>query len=654
MASTPRLVLGTDGVFSRDYPFLNFFKTAISLQAGSNYAYPAILNAEGYPQSSPAQNIFGTVRLPESYVGNWVIKWTGTGSMRLDRGSPGFTVVDGEEFVVGATTSNLEVTGTDARVEFSFTTSPVDAVTFNFMAGDTFSGMAGAVLCRSGDEAALDGGAIFTDDYLDRVAALNPKVVRMLGWANVNEGCNIGRDGYQCPVGAFSYRSTRWEPGAWAGTISGTDTYTCAAAPDTPVSWTDGEVIQGQFTNANTITTPTLNVNSRGAKTIVRVYTDALVVGDIGAGSLGTLRYDATLDKLIYKNAGFTASAPIEVQVALANATGCDLWITLPHFCDDDWVATEVAYAQANLDSGLKCYVEFSNEIWNSGGAFPQTAWARAYGVVFGFPDADNRRVYGPYGKRVREVMEVATDAWAPRVAAELRRVMAFQAAGASNGTNLYRFQGADLGAWGFNVEPNRPIDWCDVLSYATYYCGAQIRNFDANWNVQMPEALAAADAYDSGVPAAMEGALGFVDYDIRQGTRNGTLGDETITALRAKYSTWETHADTYDLEVSCYEGACEIAAPSEARLTALGIDTAYAAKFEALIEGYKNDARFQQLVVDQANEFCAKPHSQYASWLALTGPNQWALLVGDIDSAEYKSFDALVAFDHAEMRCIV
>lgn len=80
-----------------------------------------------------------------------------------------------------------------------------------------------------------------------------------------------------------------------------------------------------------------------------------------------------------------------EYAVQLCNETGTDMWINIPVGADDDYitkVAQLIAYgsdgnlpytvAQASplyppLNSGLKVYIEFSNEVWNTGGPFTQS-----------------------------------------------------------------------------------------------------------------------------------------------------------------------------------------------------------------------------------------------------------------------------------------
>lgn len=85
-----------------------------------------------------------------------------------------------------------------------------------------------------------------------------------------------------------------------------------------------------------------------------------------------------------------------ELLVALANATGRDLWINVPVKADDDYIirlAQLLRYGsdgvnpytseQANpayppLRADLNLYIEYGNEIWNSAGGFYGFGWAKS------------------------------------------------------------------------------------------------------------------------------------------------------------------------------------------------------------------------------------------------------------------------------------
>lgn len=98
------------------------------------------------------------------------------------------------------------------------------------------------------------------------------------------------------------------------GTATGTDTYVLTLSPAI-ASLATGAEFKVEFTNANTVVAPTLNVNATGAKTIKNADGNELDVGQLTAGEQTTLRYDGT-DFLIM-SVGLVANAELE-----ANATG--------------------------------------------------------------------------------------------------------------------------------------------------------------------------------------------------------------------------------------------------------------------------------------------------------------------------------------------
>lgn len=72
--------------------------------------------------------------------------------------------------------------------------------------------------------------------------------------------------------------------------VSGTDAYTATLVP--AISAYNGGVFLFTFTNANTITNPTLALNGLAAKRIKRTNGDALVAGDIAAGGVYLFVYN--------------------------------------------------------------------------------------------------------------------------------------------------------------------------------------------------------------------------------------------------------------------------------------------------------------------------------------------------------------------------
>jgi len=669
---TNRMLIGTAldvGMFK------NLARSLNSLQSSAGYAFPAVLDVNGYPTVSPAHDIFGEIGIPSTISAStqMVLKFSGTGTIELARGAPGFSIVSGANFVSGGTSYNLTVQGTNVRVVFKFADTVPAQLTFVFRAGGTFASLSNVVLCTLANEAAVDSATtpeqMFDDQYVATYQALKPGILRPMGWTNPNFG-NVSQARYIANWrSSINVSSHRWAPGAWAGTATGTNNYVCAAQPDAAKTYVNGEMIQLQFANANTSSAVTINSGGRGAVPVLcgasGTVAAAPAAGAIGAGSLATLTYDAILNAFMWQKDGQTPCIPYELQVAFANRVGAHYWCTLPAYVDDASVSAIAALVRAGLSSSLKAYFEYANEVWNF--ALPVTEWAAAKGAALGFPSDNNRQVYGWYGLRVCQTMGLVKAAWAPRSTTQLRRVMAFQAFGPTVGTSLYRFEGADLspalysryaarGFANYSQAPNRPIDCCDVMSYATYYSGAQCTNFDANYiahgAANISGLLAAADGYASGVPTLMAAALAFLETDVLAGTlANGKPGSQTVTALRTGiYGSWDALASRFGKSVECYEGGHESWYPSTQACAIMGISPAYggsSGKIAALLQAFKLSATFGNVVKQQIADVMALPNTLTPAWLVLPGVSQWALATGDNYSTKYASWNVLVAFDN-------
>jgi hypothetical protein len=66
----------------------------------------------------------------------------------------------------------------------------------------------------------------------------------------------------------------------------------------------------------------------------------------------------------------FTQSRPevgacYEHSIELAEITGKDLWINVPHMASDDYITEMATLFRDTLDPSIKIYLEYSNELWN-------------------------------------------------------------------------------------------------------------------------------------------------------------------------------------------------------------------------------------------------------------------------------------------------
>jgi hypothetical protein len=71
-----------------------------------------------------------------------------------------------------------------------------------------------------------------------------------------------------------------------------------------------------------------------------------------------------------------------EWMIDLSNRTKTDMWISIPHLADDEYVHQLAALIYSTLSPSLRVYVEWSNETWN--GDFSQTQYAYDRGNAMG------------------------------------------------------------------------------------------------------------------------------------------------------------------------------------------------------------------------------------------------------------------------------
>lgn len=709
-SGTPKVQINTG--FVDGGTFKNWMLTYGSVQPNTaGFPFPSFLNVDQYPTGTIGSGLQGQALVPSNITSGTtcVLAWTGTaGLMGIQNGSPGFTVTAGGGFVSGSTAFNLNVTGTNGYVEFNWNGAVPTALTFAFANGATFN-FSGLIICAKSDYASIvaatNAGQLISGAYVSVMKALSPKAVRPMQWSNPNNGNNFTQHKYRMNwQTALCYSPSAWIPNCWAGSSSGTNAYTASAATDTPVSYTMGEVLQLQFINAATTGSQTINVGARGIVPLFDMFGGALASNAITANALATLIYDDLLGGYMVAFNGLTCGVPVEGQVGLANQVGCALWYNYaPHITYKNTTmepTSSVAQISTLLANTLNagCNQEYANEVWNFGAGFQHTSWAVVCGAALGFPSGNNRQYHGFYALRVVQIMPLVTAAWG--VKAGLKCVLGWQAfdggTGLGGSLNTYRLQGADLStglgytkynsyvAANFNSSPNRPIDVCDSGAYATYYSGAQCSNFDGNYKnvggtgltTGAPSSgpgstllglLGAADAFAAGGATNIANAIGWLDWDIRQGTNNGTAGGQTLLALKTGnggigiYPPWETVVASYDgagrpagksnLTVDLYEGAMECAAPSTGECTPLGISTTYGGatgKIGNLLTAYKQSATFYATVQQQFSDFFARPHSKTASWFTLNNNSQWSMEQppGDVNSAVWQSYPSIAAYN--------
>jgi hypothetical protein len=531
--------------------FVNVLKAGI--WGFGNLADVSLLDDDGYLTGTPAGGI--TI----SYTPNATFKGAGiTYKLAWPSTRSTFTWVFSSGIV---RISKLNESGTGNTVTaipglagwVTFTVSSSFTIQVG-VAGQTYASGSGEIaLYRLSDETDYLNGEYFTPEFKALISGLSPGALRFMGWV-VGSG-NLNNEttwNYRVKPTSLVWCSRRFPPSVWGGTISGTNTYTINPGSGSPGVWTDGEVLQGVVTNANTITTPTLTVSGRsGTKTIVNTFATALSAGNMAAGAAATFVYDGLLDKVIWASNGATSSIPIEAQAQLCNRINANLWGHIPYMASDDYVTQWATAALNNLSSSLYFYPEYSNEVWNF--SFPQNGWATARGTALGFSNPQQSW----YGLRVRQIMgNLIPAVWSGRMS-QLRRTLMHQAAGDVL-TLTYRMKGADLapsgtstgtgnatyiswtGGVNYTAKPNRPIDVVETIGYAPY-AGATNLYFGPDISGAAPTALntpfyqSLVNYWEGGNSAA---AIALIDADIR----GGLNAVQTVTASGTTFTTPLAH----------------------------------------------------------------------------------------------------------------
>jgi len=126
-------------------------------------------------------------------------------------------------------------------------------------------------------------------------------------------------------------------------------------------------------------------------------------------GTHGAWEDRATLDQASWAvddGGPFAQGVPYEVMIDLGNELGKDIWITVPHQADADYVRALAELLETRLDPNLTVTVELSNETWN--GIFPVwEAYAEEAEQVREAEGLEDYYVQQHYGRRALEVFEI-------------------------------------------------------------------------------------------------------------------------------------------------------------------------------------------------------------------------------------------------------
>jgi hypothetical protein len=123
----------------------------------------------------------------------------------------------------------------------------------------------------------------------------------------------------------------------------------------------------------------------------------------------------------------FTNGMAPEFIIQLANDLQQDLWLTMPHQADESYVRGLADLVRDTLDPGLKVYVEWSNEAWNSFPGYEAHTWLIAQAAL---PENTGKSVYDLWAENMRADFATWSQVYAAAGRSDhLKRVVAGQGA---------------------------------------------------------------------------------------------------------------------------------------------------------------------------------------------------------------------------------
>ena len=259
----------------------------------------------------------------------------------------------------------------------------------------------------------------------------------------------------------------------------------------------------------------------------------------------------------------YAGGVPLEVMVALANATGTEPWFNMPWNADETYIRTFATYVRDTLDPDLRAHIEMSNEVWNW--MFEQARdAAQAAEARFG-QDLGNGWMQ-EYGARSAEMARVLDSVYA---GAEDRLVKVIA-------THTY-WPGLEEGALqALDWQALSPANTAPYLSFDTYaitgYFGNSLGTDEKapavlDW-IARSEAQARQDASAQGLRgAAAETYVAEHRFDLAEALavrelRDGSVtgnAEDSLAGLFEMFAYHKSVADAHGLDLVMYEGGTHV-----------------------------------------------------------------------------------------------
>ncbi len=260
----------------------------------------------------------------------------------------------------------------------------------------------------------------------------------------------------------------------------------------------------------------------------------------------------------------YAEGVPLEVMVALANATGTEPWFNMPWNADEAYIRNFATYVRDNLDPDLRAHIEMSNEVWNwmfeqarEASADAQERFGQDLGdgwmQEYGARAAEMARVLDSVyaGSEDQLVKVIATHTGWPGLEESILQAPNWQALSPANTApylsfDTYAITGYFSGGLGTDAKAPLVLEWIAQSE-------AQARQDAAALGLSGSAANAyfAEHRFDQAVALAVR--------ELRDGSITGDAED-SLVSLFELFAYHKSVADAHGLDLVMYEGGTHVA----------------------------------------------------------------------------------------------
>lgn len=157
---------------------------------------------------------------------------------------------------------------------------------------------------------------------------------------------------------------------------------------------------------------------------------------------------------------------PYEAIIHFANLTNTDIWVNLPTPADNTFATEMARLFRDNLNPGIKLYVEYGNEIWNT--IFAGSNWVQLQGetVYASSSESGFTKRINYYGQRTHAILKIWNQEWGSRADTDLVGVLGAQAASTWTATAALDCNLA------YELTGERCSEYVDTIAIAPYFAG--------------------------------------------------------------------------------------------------------------------------------------------------------------------------------------